>query len=474
MKKILYFLTITLVTASCMAAQDPTTEMHVDKYRPIEEPYVYDAFECKKTWESFTSFEEKLEACQVPESVVGQLTTEALIITCLNHPFAPIYSAYRSEFEIVKLLMEHNNAFKELAKRCDAAERLIDIYESDVELSRCQMHFLELLLGSGVFPDLYKEPLSIRLEAIAESRLALRRLMPDSYSIHSWKTAELLVTEVEKNILPDYDRADRLLKGIESTGTKVKTKTAGDYQGSTTVYTPYGSSITGYYFEDYDSSEKAEQDAFYCSLFPSAILQESSTYDYNENSYATNMALGGPTCWIGSISSYLLDGVYMPTDSSFGVDLVYFPSQDFPAEATMISGTVISKWSNGPLMRHTISDCPYALSSPEYYIFNKKIISVSGPDMVNPSTTVPYTYSESHNFGTAPGGSFIWTVDGPNELSSDYTMSVSGSQMNIVFNDTGEYNIWCRYYFAGIEFGVGSRFVLSVNGRVENVDEEEE
>lgn len=470
--KLITFIIATILVVAC-TVEETAIVLPVDQERMRDEAFVYEAFDSKETWKQLSSLKERMDACQVPANIAEQLTTDALIRTCISHPFSQMYMAYKSEFEIVKILTEENNAFKELLGRCDAAERLVSYYGSDPDLSLGQMHFLELLLGSGLFPSVFEEPLSSRLSIIAEKNLSYKRLMPERYSVHSWKTAELLLLELTENNIPDFGTADAKLKLIESRA--IKTKAAGEYLGSVAVYTPYGTLIEGRIFEDYNASEKAYWDNYYCSLFPAATLLESSTYTYNEHSYATNMVLGGPTCMINSISPYFSDGAYFQVPSYLTADLVYFPNQDYPAEATFMPGVFISKWSTGPLMRHSMADCPYGLSSPQYYKYTCKSFSISGPDLVYSGVASPYTYSYNYSFGTAPGGSFVWSVDGPNELSSDYTMYVSNGDLNIVFNDTGEYNIWCHYNYHGVSFGVASYYVLAVNaGRIEEVGDDEE
>ena len=470
--KFFTFIIAAFLVVAC-SVEESSLVLPVDQERMRDEAFVYEAYVSKEAWQQLSSLKERMDACQVPADIAEKLTTDALIRTCINHPFAQMYMAYKNEFEIVKILTEENNAFKELLGRCDAAERLVSYYGRDPDLSLGQMHFLELLLGSGLFPSIFKEPLSSRLRVFAEKNLSYRRLMPEHYSVHSWKTAELLLLELAGSNTPDFETADAKLKQIESKA--IKTKASGDYLGPVTVYTPYGTSISGALFEDFNATEKAYWDNYYCSLFPSATLLESSTYTYNEYSYATNMALGGPTCMINSISPYFTENAYVQTPSYLTADLVYFPTQDYPAEATYIPGVFVSKWSTGPLMQHSMADCPYGLASPQYYKYNCKFFSISGPDLVYSETTAPYTYSYSCSFGTAPGGSFVWSVDGPNELSSDYTMYVSTGDLKIVFNDTGEYHIWCHYNYHGVSFGVASYFVLAVNaGRIEEVGDDEE
>lgn len=70
----------------------------------VDTPYVYEEYLSKDKWKTYNTFDEKMEACQVPKAVASSYTTRALIQTCLNHPLAGLYLAFEDEFEIVKIL----------------------------------------------------------------------------------------------------------------------------------------------------------------------------------------------------------------------------------------------------------------------------------------------------------------------------------------------------------------------------------
>ena len=462
MKRFFLFFSLVCIAIGCTVDEQPVTPVQEDEIHPLDKAYVYEAFESKDYWKTLSSFEEKLDACQVPVSTAASLTTTALIQTCLNHPFAGTYSAYPDEFEIIKILCNHNNAFKELLNRDDAAKQLVAFYANNTDLPLCEMHFLELLMGSGIFSSLFEEPLSFQLKEAAASQLAYRRMMPDRYSVHSRKTAELLVRELEKKEAPTITSAGNQLKRIEASSYQAKTKASGDLLYYISIYTAYGYSFYGYVFEELTANEITQHDLVYTTLYPNATLIEHSSTSYNDVSYAWNMSMGGPECWLTSYTPFLTDDTYVTVPSYVGADVVYYYGGDFSAIPVNAS-TLISKWEIGPVMQHAINDCPYTLSSPTYYIYGSESFSISGPDFVYPNTSTPYTYSYSVPFLTSPGSYFVWSIDGPNELSSDYSMYVSSDDLKVVFNDTGEFNLWCRYYYHGICFGTASYLVLVVN-----------
>lgn len=469
MKRIIIYLAIACLTIGC-SVDEPNGLILEEGPYSIDKPYVYEAFESKEVWKTLTSFDEKLNACQVPSSIARELTTEALIQTCLDHPLVGLYLAYDDEFEIVKILSEQNNAFIELLNRKDSPGELVEYYSSSPSLALSQMHFLELLLGSGLFPSLFEEPLSTQLKKAAESQLANRRMMPDYYSVQSRKTAELLVREMEGKRTMNTESAGLLLKKLSRPDYATSTKASGDLLGSIILYTPYGNSIDGFLYEELTASEIIAHDQVYTTLFPNATLIEHSSAAYNDISYAWNMSIGGLECWLLDFDQYLIDTSYVSAPSYPGADVVYYNGGDHSA-IPVNSTTIISKFPLGPVMQHSVGDFPRILTSPAYYIHGAKIFSISGSDFVYSETALPYTYSYSTIFTAPFGSSFVWSVDGPNEDPADYTMYVSGDDLEIVFNDTGEYNIWCRYYYHGYCFGVASFYVLAVNsGRIEDTE----
>lgn len=311
-----------LALTACTAI-DPYPSTPIDENRFCNKPVAYEGFESKDIWKACKTFDEKLDVCQIPVTVAETLTTDALIQTCINHPLAGMYLAYDDEFEIVKILSGQNNAFKELLHRCDAAWRLVDYYEGKPDISLCQMHFLELLLGSGLFPSLFEEPLSGRLKVAAESQLAYRRMMPERYSIQSRKTAGLLVRELEKGIPPTMKSAGNLLMELAVPKYSIDTKAAGDFLYTIMLHTPFGTTLTGYVREDFTSSEVTSHDNTFMSAYPNAVLIEHSSAAYECHSYAWNISFGGDTCQIVSPSPYIDDKSFVEVNSYSIADVLY-------------------------------------------------------------------------------------------------------------------------------------------------------
>jgi len=111
-------------------------------------------------WKAFTTHEEMLRACQIPEELLHRMSTTALVETVLNYPLSADWWSYDS-FEIgIKRVADQFNGLSELLSRKDAGVSLIALYQTidpgdlDInspiaEQTKCLFRFLntELLLS---------------------------------------------------------------------------------------------------------------------------------------------------------------------------------------------------------------------------------------------------------------------------------------------------------------------------------------
>lgn len=487
MKRTIYLMLLITVVSCSLELSDGLTDIDnlaifYDE-QMVDTPYVYEEYLSKDKWKTYNTFDEKMEACQVPKAVASSYTTRALIQTCLNHPLAGLYLAFEDEFEIVKILSSHNNAFKELMSRQDAAEQMVSYYASMPENFLPQMHFLELLLGSGLFPLVFEEPNASVLKTAAESQLAIRRLMPDRYSEQSRKTAELILAELNDSKVPTLTTAGNLLRSIALTNGCANTKVAGDLLYIITLYTSFGTPFSGYVREEFGSDEVAAHDSIYLSVYPNATLIEHSSAAYECHSYAWNMLFGGATCWINSPDPYINERSFAVVNSYLIADVIYSSTSDFSGIPTSSPGVVISKWPLGPVMQHSLNDSPFGtISSYTYYKcdpngqYSSWPGSISGDDIAFVSNQTPYYYLYSYSYPTAPNSSFIWEVFDIHENPGNCTITANSNGAAIVFNSPGEYTVCCSYYVNGVSIVTAQYVVLALvhnQNEVEEPDEEE-
>lgn len=79
-------------------------------------------------WAAFTSHTEMVEACQIPESILRDISTAGLVETVLNYPLAIDIWAFSSTQTGFGAIIYEFNGIRELLSREDAATELIEKY----------------------------------------------------------------------------------------------------------------------------------------------------------------------------------------------------------------------------------------------------------------------------------------------------------------------------------------------------------
>lgn len=94
----------------------------------ITKPYKFPITpENREEWKKLTSIVQKKEACQVPQKIVENMTTEALIETVLTYPIFPVEQAFTEPAYALNGYLDFNG-FIELFSRSDAATLLFKMY----------------------------------------------------------------------------------------------------------------------------------------------------------------------------------------------------------------------------------------------------------------------------------------------------------------------------------------------------------
>ncbi len=93
----------------------------------ITEAYQYPVVPGMEEWKKLNSLQEKAEACQIPEDILGDMTTEALIETVVNYPLFINVFAYDNKKTGLEHVKDYFNGLQELYERDDAIEKM-EIY----------------------------------------------------------------------------------------------------------------------------------------------------------------------------------------------------------------------------------------------------------------------------------------------------------------------------------------------------------
>jgi hypothetical protein len=81
-------------------------------------------------WKAFGSHDEMLQACQIPESILKDMSTAGLVETVLNYPLLLDYMAYDSRQYGLDMVVSHFNGLQELFNRKDAGTELLARYRT--------------------------------------------------------------------------------------------------------------------------------------------------------------------------------------------------------------------------------------------------------------------------------------------------------------------------------------------------------
>lgn len=345
----------------------------------INEPYEYPVMPGTSEWAEFQSFGEMIEACQIPDSKVQSMTTEALVQSILNHPLWGIYFSYEpnSVYDIYKGMI---NALAELESREDAATTLLTTYINESIVTANELtntfdlveskrpDYCEILLAQPVFYNNLTQAEFVLLENAITQKQVLR----DTEEIYSETPIfyEILgVTRAEPPGLPDFS--------IDGTDYVIKTPKGSDIDVVTPFYEPEDSVLQEFIdiYEDY---------------FPHANLIGTPTVMYNCHSfafYSTNRYTN--KYWMNDPRLYMTDGSYIDVYPSNGtipaanLRVEFKPTDYYGTWHSVVivgrySGTITSgqnynltrcqsKWGAGGLYEHALNYHPWAEYDMYFY-----------------------------------------------------------------------------------------------------------
>jgi len=123
----------------------------------IDTPYEFRVIPGTQDWANLKTESERLDACQIPQEILNNMTTRALALTCLNYPLFWDMSAFNSYQKGFSILSDRFNGLRELKKRKDAGYQLYNIYKdkfadissiglSEIELGNLRLVYMETIL----------------------------------------------------------------------------------------------------------------------------------------------------------------------------------------------------------------------------------------------------------------------------------------------------------------------------------------
>jgi hypothetical protein len=81
-------------------------------------------------WKNLKREKERINALQIPDELLQSMTTDDLIITCMNYPAFGHFTAYNSIEEGISRVIKNFNGLRELLVRKDASSKMLSLFSS--------------------------------------------------------------------------------------------------------------------------------------------------------------------------------------------------------------------------------------------------------------------------------------------------------------------------------------------------------
>lgn len=452
MKKFIFGIALLLTLVACNEELqiDPKQSTTGNKTRAFtSQTFSFDSVTKPEIWKTFQTLEEMQSACQIPNDVLSNLSTEELVQICMDYPLFGNYLAYDNETFGIKKVMAGFNGFTELKKRTDAAEKLLDRYanvnvmalnedrENAEIYPNLKLGYLEMILCSGEIESLYQGEALQRLENLQAQKLTEKQLT-NSHSASSLKHSQLLKQKINE------------AKNVSTTSTTT----------AITIYTKYGNPVDALSVSEMSSQEIAESNSYAISHYPNATFISNASATYNCHSYAWNISDGGSRCWINAakkltydnLMKYWTNDYYGQTSNENNATKIFYYKSDHSAIKSSVAGMYESKWGRLPLMRHAPNYGPYNNMDTRYYYtrtFHNGIINCNEGNCGVRELNKKYNYSLS-NMPTGSNIIFEWKVlDGKEEDAVEKGFAVleeNGKTAFVTFKQPGLYTIICEAY----------------------------
>ena len=180
--------------------------MQLIKGQNLSKTYDYTIKPGTKEWQNLKSYDERLNAYNIPDNLLGNMNTSDLVKTCLNYPEFRLIMTRNSLQQGYDYLKSIFNGFVELEKRKDSGKELINEYKKlnpadiknyDTPVKRGEFSFkvkyIEVLLAQKpILANLDTENKK-RLIEKSISNYATIETMPDEYATFGLITPALVL-----------------------------------------------------------------------------------------------------------------------------------------------------------------------------------------------------------------------------------------------------------------------------------------
>lgn len=145
-------------------------------------------------WAAFTTGQQMVDACQIPQEILEILTTQELVQICLDYPLFLNYRAFNDERVGIEILIENFNGLQELLKREDGTKELMTVYREFPVVSRAsaksmdrhlpyKLPYLEQLISNDQFMGKLNNNELLELRKTAVNKYEKKLENQDIYSL---------------------------------------------------------------------------------------------------------------------------------------------------------------------------------------------------------------------------------------------------------------------------------------------------
>lgn len=321
-KRVISFCVAFLMLTSAVSASalNIIEDSEVNLYT-IDTPYEYPIKQGSEEWFALDTPQERTSAFYVPEKIIEQMTTEALLLTVMSNPYFIDIYAFSTIEQGVEMVANYVSGLAELVNR----------------------------------PDFFTE-----VQALTQQEFCLHFASTDSDSSGRYSLEVKLLNSIYRS-----------LSGADDTIITLGTPY--------TITTPNESTITGILNQTYDDlhitiADAREVQAGFLNNYPSAQLItdiSDNTSKYNCHSYAWYSRLPSNNFWFEDPTPYMTDGSYIRGTAAKDAIVYWSTSSGGSVHSGVIvtpasggvASIVNSKWEYTGVFQHYVNDCPYSNAS---------------------------------------------------------------------------------------------------------------
>ena len=230
--RVIFISCILLIASSSTVFSQASEPCYPDS---IADVYEYPIKPGTPEWKNY-SHTEHLEMLQLADTVLSRITTEGLLLTCLNYPFLGNMIAFDSYQLGVERVIVNFNALQELLERPEVVLLLMKEYINldpvkvdpdwtilQIAIYKYRFMFIEMLLGQEeLLSQLSKTERRQLLEECLSKYTA--KVQDETYGTIHWKTTavlmgRILLVEGDGDFRQKYDDDEKLRIFLRDAGT---------------------------------------------------------------------------------------------------------------------------------------------------------------------------------------------------------------------------------------------------------------